>query len=130
MPLSKTNSMKNKYFLQTLFLIAFALFFSNSVVAQKLKTTQKAIIKTSISCDHCKQCETCGGLLEKTLIKQKGIQMIVLDEKKMTISVVFNSKKTNLEAIKAAISNLGYDADEIKANPAAYQQLDGCCKEI
>ena len=122
--------MKKKYFLQTLFLIAFALFFSNSAVAQKLKTTQKAIIKTSISCDHCKQCETCGGLLEKTLIKQKGIQMIVLDEKKMTISVVFNSKKTNLETIKTAISNLGYDADEIKANPAAYQKLDGCCKEI
>ena len=122
--------MEKKYFLQALFLIAFALFFSNSVVAQKLKTTQKVIIKTSISCDHCKQCETCGGLLEKTLIKQKGIQMIVLDEKKMTISVVFNSKKTNLETIKTAISNLGYDADEIKANPAAYQKLDGCCKEI
>ncbi len=122
--------MKKKYFLQTLFLIAFALFFSNSAVAQKLKTTQKAVIKTSISCDHCKQCETCGGLLEKTLIKQNGIQMIVLDEKKMTISVVFNSKKTNLETIKTAISNLGYDADEIKANPTAYQKLDGCCKEI
>ncbi len=31
-------------------------------------------------------------------------------------------------AIKTAISNMGFDADEIKANPTAYKKLDGCCK--
>lgn len=100
---------------------------STSVSAQQ-KTVQKAIIKTTISCDHCKACETCGGLLEKTLLKTKGIQMITLNEKEATIEVIYNSKKTDLPAIRTAISKLGYDADEVKADAAGYEKLDGCCK--
>jgi copper chaperone CopZ len=52
-----------------------------------------------------------------------------LDEKAMTVTVFYDSKKTNLELIKTSIANLGYDADEVKANPAAYEKLDGCCKK-
>jgi copper chaperone CopZ len=101
---------------------------ANAASAQKAKTVQKAVIKTSIACDHCKQCPSCGGLLEKTLLKNSGIQMITLNEKEATIEVIFNSKKTDLPTIKTAISKLGYDADEIKADPSGYEKLDGCCK--
>jgi mercuric ion binding protein len=96
---------------------------------QKQKTIQTAIIKTAIYCDHCKACESCGDRLEKTLLKEKGIQMITLDEKAMTIKVIYNSKKTDLAKIKTAISKLGYDADDIKADAVAYEGLDGCCKK-
>lgn len=92
------------------------------------KKTQKAVIKTTITCDHCKECETCGQLFEKTLLREKGIQMVTLNAEAMTIEVIFNSKKTDLTAIKNAISNLGYDADDIKASPEGYEKLDGCCK--
>ncbi len=108
-------------------IVAFILI-SNNSIAQQEKKVQKAIIKTAIACDHCKQCPTCGELLEKTLIKQTGIQMITLDTNKKTIEVIYNSKKTDLSTIKTAISKLGYDADEIKADPEAYKKLDGCCK--
>ncbi|ESU22288.1 hypothetical protein FEDK69T_22710 [Flavobacterium enshiense DK69] len=101
---------------------------SNTALAQQSKKTQKAVIKTTITCDHCKECETCGQLFQKTLIKEKGIQMVTLNVEEMTIEVIFNSKKTDLAAIKRAISNLGYDADDIKANPEGYEKLDGCCK--
>jgi mercuric ion binding protein len=101
---------------------------SGTAIAQKQKTVQKAIIKTSIACDHCKECPTCGGLLEKTLIKTKGIQMITLDQDQKTITVIYNSKKIDLAAIKTAITKLGYDADELKAEPIGYANLDGCCK--
>jgi hypothetical protein len=47
----------------------------------------------------------------------------------MTITVYYNGKKTDLQAIKTAISNLGYDADDVKANLEAYANLDGCCKK-
>ena len=107
--------------------IAVFLFVSANVSAQQ-KTVQKATIKTVITCDHCKQCETCGGLLEDTLLKSKGIQMITLNEKESTIDVIFNSKKTDLQTIKIAISKLGYAADEIPADAAGYEKLDGCCK--
>jgi len=105
----------------------FSLFFI-SITASAQKSVQKAVIKTAISCDHCKMCESCGGLLEQKLLHHKGIQMITLDVKAMTITVVYNSKKTNLAAIKTAISKLGYDADEIKADAEGYQKLDSCCK--
>lgn len=106
-----------------LLLLAFVCL-SNSVYAQK----QKAVIQTKIVCDHCKVCETCGDLLEKKLLKQTGIQMITLDEKAMTITVIFNTKKVDLQTVKMAIAKLGYDADEVKADPAGYEALDGCCK--
>lgn len=55
--------------------------------------------------------------------------MYELDEKKMTITVYYNTQKTNLLTIKTAISKLGYDADDIKADIKAYEKLDGCCKK-
>lgn len=108
--------------------IVFMFLSINTVFAQQAKRTQKAVIKTTITCDHCKECETCGQLFQKTLIKEKGIQMVTLNVEEMTIEVIFNSKKTDLGTIKRAISNLGYDADDIKASPEGYEKLDGCCK--
>jgi len=108
--------------------LAFILFSITASFAQQTKKTQKAVIKTTITCDHCKECETCGQLFEKTLLREKGIQMVTLNTEAMTIEVIFNSKKTDINTIKNAISNLGYDADDVKANPEGYEKLDGCCK--
>jgi copper chaperone CopZ len=55
--------------------------------------------------------------------------MYELDEAKSTITVYYNPKKTNLQEIKTAISKLGYDADDVKADQTAYASLDGCCKK-
>lgn len=115
-----------KTLLKSLLLFIGMIAFSNTAFAQK--TIQTAVIKTVIHCDHCNACETCGEKFNKTLLREKGIQMVELDEKEMTIKVVFNSKKTTLNSIKTAISKLGYDADEIKADPVAYEGLDNCCK--
>jgi len=109
-------------------LAVFALFLTTFNMAAQ-KTVQTATIKTAIYCDHCKACETCGDKFNRTLLKEKGVQMVVLDEKAMTIKVTFNSKKTSLDNIKQAISKLGYDADDIKAEPLAYAGLDDCCKK-
>jgi len=110
-------------------LIAFVtLLCSNTLIAQQ-KTTHTATIKTAIYCDHCKNCETCGDKFNRTLLKEKGVQMVVLDEKAMTIKVTYNSKKTDLTKIKLAISKLGYDADDVKAEEVAYTGLDDCCKK-
>lgn len=113
--------------LKTLF-FALVLFMSANAFAQQ-KKIQTTVIKTAIYCDHCKQCESCGDRLNLGLLKTKGVQMVQLDEKAMTISVTYNTKKTDLVTIKTAISKLGYDADDIKADPVAYEDLDGCCKK-
>ncbi|MBS1535064.1 MAG: hypothetical protein JST78_08300 [Bacteroidetes bacterium] len=108
-----------------LFIIA-VFFISNIATAQK--TNQKAVIKTVLNCDHCKECGSCGLKFKTEMLKIKGVKMYELDDKAMTFTIYYNSKKTDLQAIKVAISKLGYDADEIKADPTAYENLDGCCK--
>lgn len=110
-----------------MFLFAVILFISNTAVAQQ-KTNQKAVIKTVLHCDHCKECETCGLKFKTEMLKIKGVKMYELNDKAMTFTVYYNAKKTSLQNIKVAISKLGYDADEVKADSQAYESLDGCCK--
>ena len=111
--------------------IAFICLLTSPVLssAQDGKKNQKAVIKTNIYCDHCKQCETCGKSFQSELLKVKGLKMMELDEIAMTITVFYDTRKTDLQSIKTAIANLGYDADEVNANPAAYDKLDNCCKK-
>ena len=112
--------LKSTILLLTVFLI------SNTAIAQK--SNQKAVIKTTLNCDHCKECETCGLKFKTEMLKIKGVKMYELDDKKMTFTVYYNPKKTDLQTIKVAISKLGYDADEVKATPEGLATLDGCCK--
>jgi copper chaperone CopZ len=108
-------------------LLAFAVFLiSNTAIAQK--TTKKAVIKTFLNCDHCVACETCGLKFKTEMLKINGVKMYELDDKAMTFTVYYSTKKTDLQTIKVAISKLGYDADEVKADPVGYENLDGCCK--
>ena len=115
--------------IKIIFTILVALFSIQNGIAQNGKKNEKAVIKTTIHCDHCQVCETCGQLFDSEMLKIKGLKMYELDDKNMTITVHYNGLKTDLNAIKLAISKLGYDADEMKADVVAYENLDGCCKK-
>lgn len=117
-----------KNLLRSIFLLFAVFLFLNTTIAQEKKSKGKAVIKTFFKCDHCKECETCGLKFKTEMLKIKGLKMYDLDDKKMTFIVYFNTKKTDLQKIKMAISNLGFDADDVKANPVTYEKLDGCCK--
>lgn len=110
-------------------LFAVLLFSFNSIVAQSNKKIEKAIIKTVLHCDHCKQCETCGKKFNTELYKIIGLKTYELNDTEMTITVYFNPQKTNLTTIKNKIAALGYDADDVKADALAYENLDNCCKK-
>lgn len=109
-------------------LISLVLLLSLSVSAIA-EGPKKVIVKTKIYCDHCKACESCGFLFLNTLAFENGIKKVELDEKEMLVTVSYNPKRTSPEKIRAAISKLGYDADDTPADPAAYEKLDGCCKK-
>ena len=110
-------------------ILFFTLFIALTSFAQEGKKNEKAVIKTNIYCDHCNECETCGLNFRDNMLKIIGVKMYKLDLEKMTLTVYYNGKKTNLQKIKTAISKLGYDADEIKADTISYENLDGCCKK-
>jgi copper chaperone CopZ len=111
-------------------ILFFIFFIATTSFAQEGKKNEKAVIKTTIYCDHCKECETCGLNFRDNMLKINGVKMYELDAEKMTITVYYSGKKTNLQKIKTAISKLGYDADDIKADIMSYEKLDGCCKKV
>jgi copper chaperone CopZ len=113
--------MKNSY---TFLLIVF---FSLPICAQ-INKHEKAVIQTSYICATCEMCGTCGPLFQKKLLKIKGVRMFEVDKEKNTIIVYYNGKKTNLQVIKNTIASIGYDADNVKANPQAHDELYDCCK--
>lgn len=101
--------------------------FSNFAIAAK--GTEKIVIKTTIHCDHCTVCESCAPWLNKELKYITGVKFASLDVKAMTFTIEYNSAKTTPAKIRTAISKLGYDADDVKADATAYSKLDGCCKK-
>jgi len=110
-----------------IFLLLAVLFCTSSnTAAQK---TEKAVIQTKLHCDHCKGCGTCGKMFEAEFHKIKGLKKYHLNEAAMTFTIYYDITQTNLMEIKKTIAQLGYDADEIKADPEADQKLDRCCKK-
>lgn len=82
-----------------------------------------AKIKTSAVCNMCKE------TIEKAMAYEKGVKDGVLDVDSKILTVTFDTKKTDLDKIKKAVSMSGYDANEVPANPKAYKNLHECCKK-
>jgi copper chaperone CopZ len=57
----------------------------------------------------------------------KGIKEFNFDEKTSKIAVVYDQSKTNVDAIRKAITKLGFDADEVKADANARTKLPAEC---
>ncbi len=81
------------------------------------------VIKTSA------QCGMCYDNIKKEFTFTKGVNSFQLNEENGEVTVKYNPSKTNPEKIRKAISKAGYDADDIPANPKAYEKLDACCKK-
>ena len=122
--------MKNKHsFLHIALTLVFIFLFSVTAFSQKEKKVKTVVIKTTIYCDHCKICESCGGRILKQLYNEDGIKSTSVDSKANTITVVYDTRKTDVEKIRVLISKMGFDADDIKADPIAVSKLDDCCKK-
>lgn len=71
----------------------------------------------------------CKERLEKDLKTTKGIQKASLNLENKKITVVFDSTQTNAAKIKVAISQIGYDADDIAGVKEAHDKLPDCCQK-
>jgi periplasmic mercuric ion binding protein len=110
------------------FLVWIALFCCASSFITPLKTSN-LVVHTRIYCDHCGVCETCKPGIVLALENVSGVKSADLDIEKQEISVWYNDKKTDPQAIRMAIVNYGYAADDMEPNQEAYDKLDGCCKK-
>ncbi len=98
--------------------------FSTAGIGQAKKGVQTVTIKTPTV-----QCESCKERIESYLKREEGVQKAVVDIKKKTTKVTFVSERTNIENVKTAIANAGYDADDVTADEEAYKKLPKCCKK-
>lgn len=119
---SKNNTMK-KIVLSALLMTGVV---AGSYANQKVTSIK---VKASIYCDHCKKCESCGKRLEDAIYSVKGVKRVDLNESEKSVVVTYNTEKTNQDAIKTAITKVGFDADDQKGNPEAYAKWDNCCKK-
>jgi periplasmic mercuric ion binding protein len=76
------------------------------------------------------QCEACKERIENRLMHEEGMSSIVADYKKHTVTVTWYKDRTNIENIKTALNNLGYDADDEAAEPDAYKRLPKTCQHV
>jgi len=75
------------------------------------------------------QCDMCKERIETYLRRYDGVTSVNVNVKRKETTVKYLTDRTNIENIKTAIANAGYDADDIVANPDAYKALPKCCKK-
>lgn len=73
-------------------------------------------------------CQDCKNRIESTLNFQKGVKFASLDLETKIALVIYKPKRTTPFKLRKALSNVGYDADEIKADPKAILLLPKCCQ--
>ena len=96
--------------------------FSTPSVAQN-KALQKAIIQTPGVQD-----EACKTRIDNFLVHEYGVSSVKADWRKHTVTVQWFKDRTNIENIKTALANMGYDADDVTADPDAYKRLPVACQ--
>jgi mercuric ion binding protein len=74
------------------------------------------------------QCGGCKNRIEGKITTLEGVQSVVVDIEKKEATVVFDPAVTNLATIEAAISKVGYDANDTKADPDMQKKLPTCCQ--
>ena len=115
---AKSSRMKKALFLHLLITG-----FTFSSLAQ-VKPVGKAKIKTPNVL-----CEACKIRIESHLKRYDGITAININFRKGEVAVTYLTDRIDIEQIKTAISNVGYDADDVLANEDAYKKLPKTCKK-
>jgi copper chaperone CopZ len=73
-------------------------------------------------------CGTCAETIEKAVYRVEGVKEVNVDLEKKLVEVKYVGLQTNLEYLESAITAVGYDANDKKRDPDAYEKLDACCK--
>jgi len=90
----------------------------------QVKASMTAKIKTpTVGCDDCK------NRIETYLKRYDGVSSVQVNWHQKITTVKYLTDRTNIEEIKTAIANCGYDADDIPATEEAYKRLPKTCKK-
>lgn len=74
------------------------------------------------------QDEACKTRIENYLKREYGVTSSNVNYRRNTVTIQYLTDRTNAENLKTALANLGYDADDVKANPESYKRLPKTCQ--
>ena len=74
------------------------------------------------------QCGMCQKIIEVGLAMVDGVSNPRVDLKTKKTILLHDPEKTNKKSIEKIVSELGYQANDLKANPDSYADLPACCK--
>jgi Copper chaperone len=74
------------------------------------------------------KCKTCVQTVKNALSSVDGVESAEVNLEAKNATVKFIIAKLDVGKIKSAISKAGYDADEVKRDSTAYENLAECCK--
>ena len=95
---------------------------ANNGDPEKDKNIKIISIETSAKCQDCKE------RIEYELSFTKGVVTADFDAMTGKLLIKYKSKKIAADEIRETISLMGYDADYLKADAAAYKVLPKTCK--
>lgn len=91
--------------------------------AAEMPKAKVVVIKTSVICGSCK------ARVEKALTATEGVEAVTVDLDTKNVKVKYNPEKLSESQIRLVIANLGYNADDMKKDEAAYAKLPMCCQK-
>ena len=103
--------------------LAFAGFFISA------SSQTKAIITDTISTPNAR-CEACKSRIETYLKRYDGVLLVTVNYRRGETKVKYLTDRTDIEQIKAAVANAGYDAGDVMAEESAYKRLPLSCKKF
>ncbi len=111
-------------------MVMFGSFFTAKINAQVMAAKAQTVVIKSANL----RCWTCKEKLEDYLVRenednmQSGMLKRTYNLMAGEIRVQFLPDRVNIDAIKTALNNAGFDADSTKATPDAYKLLPPICK--
>jgi mercuric ion binding protein len=97
----------------------------SNVSSAQHKNMEKAVINTPGV-----MAEACKTGIENFLVHEYGVSSVRADYRRHTVTVTWYTNRTNIENIKTALANMGYDADDVTAEPEAFKRILPACKPV
>ncbi len=110
-----------------LLLFAFALLGVMPLNACQSAKAQGGWEKTEITTSAV--CGTCKKTLEKAFQDVEGVQWARLDVDEKVMTIKHDPETIDVDGLREVIVKTGYDADGLKGDPVAHDDLPLCCQK-
>lgn len=112
--------------MKKIIILAIAAIITLGANAQQSKSVSKGEQTVTIQTNGV--CQKCADKFKENVPYFKGVKSYTYDMKTAKLTITYDSKKTNPDQLRTEVSKLGYNADNVKADPAARAKLPACCR--